>query len=53
MDAVQKMDSIQTMIEHLRIIGGIIRDLKAVGKEIFEGEQVLNVIRALPDKLKH
>ena len=41
------------MVEHLRIIGGIIRDLKAVGKEIFEGEQVLNVIRAPTNKLKH
>jgi len=38
------------MAEHLRIMGGIIHDLKAVGKEISEGEQVLNEIRALPDK---
>jgi len=48
-----KMDSSRTMAEHLRIMGGIIRDLKAVGKEISEGEQVLNVIRAVQDKREH
>jgi len=48
-----KMDSSQTTTEHLRIMGGIICDLKAIGKDIFEGEQVLNVIRALPDKPEH
>jgi len=34
-------------------MGGIIRDLKAVGEDISEGEQILNVIRALPDKTEH
>ena len=41
------MDSSCSMTEHLRIMS-VICDLKAAGKEIFEGEQVLNVIRALP-----
>lgn len=45
-----KMDPSRTVIEHLRIMSGIIRDLKAAGKDISEGEQVLNVIRALPDE---
>jgi len=34
-------------------MSGIIRDLKAVGKEIYEGEQALNVIRGLRDEPKH
>jgi len=33
-----QMDSSRTMTEHLRIMSGIIRDLKAAGKEISEGE---------------
>jgi len=41
------------MVEHLLIMGGIIRDLKAIDKEISEGEQVLNAIQALPDKFEH
>ena len=48
-----QMDSSRTMTEHLRIMSGIIRDLKAAGKEISEGEQVLNVIRALPVESQH
>jgi len=48
-----KMDSNQTIAEYLQIMGGIIRDLMAIGKEIYKGEQVLNVIRALPDKPEH
>ena len=48
-----KMDSSRTMAEHLRIMCGVIYDLKVVGKEIYEGEQVLNVIRALLDKPEH
>ena len=43
-----QMDSSHTMTEHLRIMSGIIRDLKAAGKEISKGEQVLNLIWALP-----
>ena len=31
-------------------MSGIIRDLKAAGKDIYEGEQVLNVIWALADE---
>ena len=34
-------------------MGGIICDLNVVGKEISKGEQVLNVIRALPNKPEH
>ena len=30
-------------------MGGILRDLKAVSQDVPEEEQVLNVIRALPD----
>ena len=48
-----KMDSSRTVVEHLRIMSGIVRDLKAAGKDISEGEQVLNVIRALPDAPPH
>jgi len=48
-----KMDSSRTVVEHLRIMSGIVRDLKAVGQDIFEGEQVLNVIRALSDEPPH
>ena len=48
-----KMDSSRTVVEHLRIMSGIVRDLKAAGKDISEGEQVLNVIRALPDEPLH
>jgi len=46
------MNSSGTMAEHLKILSDI-RDLKAVDKDISEREQVLNVIRALPDKLEH
>lgn len=48
-----QMDSSRTMTEHLRIMSGVIRDLKAAGKEISEGEQVLNVIKALPIESQH
>jgi len=47
-----KMDSSWIMAEHLRTMDGIICNLKAVGKDVYEGEQVLNVIWALLDKLK-
>jgi len=45
-----EMDFSCTMAEHLGITSGIIHDLKAANKEISEGEQVLNVIRALPEE---
>jgi len=48
-----KMDSGRTTLEHLRIMSGTIRDLKVIGEEISEGEQVANVIRALSDNLEH
>ena len=41
------------MVDHLRMMSGIVRDLKAAGKDISEGEQVLNVIRALLDEPPH
>ena len=41
------------MTEHLQIMSGIIRDLKATGNEIYEGGQVLNVIRVLPVESQH
>ena len=47
------MDFSRTIAEYLQIMGGIIRNLKAIGKDIFEGKQVLNMIRALLDKLDH
>ena len=47
------MDSSRTIAGHLRIMSGIIRDLKAADKDISEGEQVLNVIRALSDEPQH
>ena len=43
------MDFDWTMVEHLRIMGAIIHDLKVVGEEIFEGEQVPNMIWTLSD----
>ena len=49
-----KMDSSRTMAEHqLWIMSAMLRDSKAAGKEILEGEQVLNVIPALPDEPEH
>jgi len=47
------MNSSRTVVEHLRIMSDIIRDLKATGKDISEGEQVLNVIQALLDEPRH
>ena len=43
------MNSDWTVVEHLRIMGAIIHDLKVVGEEISEGEQVPNMIRTLSD----
>ena len=34
-------------------MSGIVRHLKVAGKDISKGEQVLNVIRALPDEPPH
>ena len=42
------MDSSWTMAEHLRIMGGIIYDLKAIGKKISEREPVLKCDSDLP-----
>ena len=47
------MNYIPTMAEHLRIISSMIRDLKATTKEVSEGEQVLNVIRGIPNEPEH
>ena len=34
-------------------MSAIIRDLKAAGKDISEGEQVLSAIQAIPGELEH
>jgi len=47
------MDSSRTMAEHLQISSAMICDLKATGKEVSEREQVVNMIRVLPDELEH
>jgi len=47
------MDSSHTIVEHLRIISGMIHDVKAANKDISKGPQVLNVIRAIPDEPEH
>ena len=42
------------MIEQLRNLNGIVRDLKAVGQDIPKNEQALNMIQALQNtKLWH
>ena len=46
-------ESSRTMTKHLRIMTGIIHDFKAAGKEISEGEQVLNLIHALLVESQH
>jgi len=37
------------MIEQMRTMSSIVRDLKVVGQDVPEQEQVLNVIQALLD----
>jgi len=37
------------MTEQLRTLSGIVRNLKAIGQDILEDEQALNVIQALSD----
>lgn len=44
------MDTSHSVAEHLRIMSAMIRDLKAAGREVDDEEQVLNVIRSLPDE---
>ena len=41
------------MVEHLRTVSAMIRDLKHAGRDISEDEQVHNVIRALPSEFDH
>jgi len=43
------INSSRSISEHLRIMSAMVRDLRAAGEEISEEEQVLNVIRALPE----
>jgi len=47
------MDSSRAMAEHLRTMSAMIHDLNAIGKEISEEEQFLNMIRAIPDEPEH
>ena len=51
-DAIQ-MGSSRTMVEHLRAMSAMVHDLKAAGKEISKGEQVLNVSQAIPNEPEH
>jgi hypothetical protein len=44
-----KLDPKHTMTEHLRAMSAMIRQLKAAGVNITDEQQVLSVIRSLPD----
>jgi len=43
------IDFSRSIFEHLRAMSAMVRDLKAAGQEVSEEEQVLNVIKALPN----
>jgi len=47
------INSSHSIFEHLRAVSAMVRDLKAAGYDVSEEEQVLNVIRALPDDNEH
>jgi len=47
------IDSSHSIFEHLRAKTAMVRDLKPAGQEVFEEEQVLHVIRALPNDNEH
>ena len=47
------IDSNRSIPEHLRTMSAMVRDLKAAGQEVSEQEQVLNMIRALPNDNEH
>uniref|UniRef100_A0A2N9HAG0 Integrase catalytic domain-containing protein n=1 Tax=Fagus sylvatica TaxID=28930 RepID=A0A2N9HAG0_FAGSY len=46
---VYRKDPKHTMTEHLRMMSGMIRDLKAAGNVLTDEQQVQAVIRSLPD----
>ena len=46
-------DITRTMAKHLWTMSATVWDLKAAGREISKEEQVLNVIRVLPEKPEH
>uniref|UniRef100_A0A2N9FS65 Integrase catalytic domain-containing protein n=1 Tax=Fagus sylvatica TaxID=28930 RepID=A0A2N9FS65_FAGSY len=46
---VYRKDPKHTMTEHLRMMSGMIRDLKAAGNVLSDEQQVQAVIRSLPD----
>uniref|UniRef100_A0A2N9H4X0 Integrase catalytic domain-containing protein n=1 Tax=Fagus sylvatica TaxID=28930 RepID=A0A2N9H4X0_FAGSY len=46
---VYRKDPKHTMTEHLRMMSGMIRDLKAAGNVLIDEQQVQAVIRSLPD----
>ena len=48
-----KMNSSRPMAKHLRTMSAMVHDLKIAGKDIYEVEQVLNVIRAILDEPEH
>ena len=43
------MDSKHSIAEHLRTMSALIRDLKATGNNLFDEQQVIAVIRSLPE----
>ena len=43
------MDSKHSIAEHLRTMSALIRDLKAVGNNLSDEQQVTAVIRSLPE----
>ena len=44
-----KKDPKHSMIEHLRVMSAMIRDLRAAGNVLTDEQQVLAVLRSLPD----
>jgi len=41
----------RTISEHLQIMSGMVRDFKAIGLDVYQKEQVLNMIRLSPMKM--
>ena len=48
-----EIDTTRTMVEHLRTMSDLARDLKVAGRKIFDQEQVLNATQALPKVHEH
>ena len=43
------MDPKHTMVEHLRVMSSMFRDMKAAGNDLTDEQQVLAILRSLPD----